>query len=74
MNNVRIPMDALKKWNVPTSMFYGDQTLGALRDASKSVCAAMANCKLVTLEGQGHLAAQLAPAMFVSKVLEAAGQ
>jgi pimeloyl-ACP methyl ester carboxylesterase len=71
VNDVRVSLQALGRWRTPTTMFVGERSPELLRDAAKSVCSAMANCRLVTLEGQGHIAAQQAPGLFVEKVLEA---
>jgi pimeloyl-ACP methyl ester carboxylesterase len=74
VNNTRVSAAALAKWDVQTTMLSGDKSPEILQDAANYVCTSMANCKLVKLAGQGHVAAQQAPALFVSKVLEASGQ
>jgi len=53
-------------------MLLGSQSPAYMADAARFVCGAMADCHMVMLEGQGHMAAQQAPALFVSKVLDAA--
>ena len=71
VNDFRISAPALGKWKIPTTMLLGEQSPDYMRAAAQYVCASMANCKLVILQGQGHMAAQQAPALFVAKVLEA---
>jgi len=65
---------ALANWAAPTTMFLGEKSPDHMGAAARLVCSSMANCHLVILEGQGHLAPQQAPALFVAKVLEATGQ
>ena len=74
VNDFRVSATALGKWKVPTTMLLGDQSPDALREAANHVCTSMGNCKLVMLPGQGHMAIQQAPSLFIAKVLEATGQ
>jgi len=67
----KVPVEDLGKWKIPTTMLLGSQSPQQTGDGTRLICDAMPNCKLVILEGQGHLAPQLAPALFVSKVLDA---
>jgi pimeloyl-ACP methyl ester carboxylesterase len=69
----RMPVERMRNWKAPTTMLAGDRTGGYLEAAAPAVCGAIPGCRLVTLEGQGHVAMLTAPDLFVSKVVEAAG-
>ena len=68
----RLPKAQLARWKVPTTMFLGSQTQGYLKDAAPLVCHAIPGCRIVTLEGQGHLAMAYAPDLFVAQIVKAA--
>jgi pimeloyl-ACP methyl ester carboxylesterase len=70
----RLQTARLARWKVPTTMLLGSQTQGYLKEAAPLVCNAIPNCRLVTLENQGHMAMVTAPDLFVSKIVEAAGR
>jgi pimeloyl-ACP methyl ester carboxylesterase len=61
----------LAGWKTPTTMLLGGQSPDYMREGTQFVCGAMPNCKVAMLDGQGHMAIQIAPALFVSKLLEA---
>jgi pimeloyl-ACP methyl ester carboxylesterase len=74
VSDYRISTTALNSWKVPTTMLLGDQSPDYMKAAARHICKSMANCQLVMLKGQGHVAAQQAPSLFVTTVLDAAAQ
>jgi pimeloyl-ACP methyl ester carboxylesterase len=68
----RVSAKDLAAWKTPTTMLVGSESPAYMREGAEFVCASAQVCRIVTLEGQGHGAATVAPALFVSKVLEAA--
>jgi pimeloyl-ACP methyl ester carboxylesterase len=68
----RLPAAQLARWKIPTTMLLGSQTQGYIKEATPLVCNAIARCRIVTLENQGHVAMANAPDLFVAKIVEAA--
>jgi pimeloyl-ACP methyl ester carboxylesterase len=58
----------LSEYNRPTKMLLGSLTTGWLQQSAKAVCEQLPHCELVILEGQGHIANERAPELFVSKL------
>ena len=59
--------------SVPTTLLVGSESPRPLRDASQDVAAALEDSRVVTLDGQGHLAMTEAPGLFVDAVEDALG-
>jgi pimeloyl-ACP methyl ester carboxylesterase len=55
-------------YNRPTKMLLGSRTTGWLQQSAVVLCEQLPHCELVVLEGQGHIANELAPELFVSKL------
>lgn len=72
VQSFRLVPAELAGWMVPTTMLAGALSPDYLRKGAVFVAETLGNCRLEVLEGQGHLAAQAAPELFVAKILEAA--
>lgn len=64
----RLPTQTLAAFSRPTKVLLGSVTTGWLQQSAQTVCKQMPRCELVLLEGQGHIANERAPELFVSKL------
>ncbi len=67
----KVTKEELARWKTPTTMLLGSQSPAFMKEGTAFVCGAIPGCKVVTLEGESHMAVSRAPAMFVEKVLDA---
>lgn len=65
----RFEPERFRNVNVPTLMLVGDKSPAYLQAAARTVHAALPNCELSVLLGQGHVAMDSAPDMFAARVL-----
>jgi pimeloyl-ACP methyl ester carboxylesterase len=63
--------NGLCKWTVPTTMLLGSNSPSYMKEGTAFICGSLPHCRIITLDGQGHMANAIAPALFVSQVLEA---
>jgi hypothetical protein len=63
----------LAKSKVSTTMFLGSISPPSMKGNTNFICRSVPACQVIVLQGQGHLAATLAPDLFVEQVLAAAG-
>jgi len=72
VNTYRHSAGNLANYTSRTTVLLGSETVGLLRETAFFLRAAIPNCQLVILEGQGHGAMLDAPEFFAAKVLELA--
>jgi len=68
----RVSKDSLARCKIPLTLFIGSTSPSSAREATDFICHSILGCRVLTLEGQGHLAALSAPDLFVTKIREAA--
>ena len=71
--NAGLTADELGRRKAPTTMFLGSTSPQSMVDNTNFICRSMRDCQVMILQGQGHLASNFAPDLFVAKVLEAVG-
>jgi pimeloyl-ACP methyl ester carboxylesterase len=69
--NQRLSKETLAGCKIPLTMFVGSTSPASAKKTTDSICYSILGCRVLTLEGQGHLAAVFAPDLFVTKVREA---
>lgn len=60
----------LSKWTIPTTMLLGGDSPPYMKEATAFICESLPDCRTVILEGHGHMANVVAPALFVETILK----
>jgi pimeloyl-ACP methyl ester carboxylesterase len=68
----RVSKNSLARCKIPLTLFVGSTSPASAREATDFICHSVLGCRVLTLEGQGHLAALSAPDLLVTKIREAA--